>query len=344
MHWGREVIPGIAGFAECVAAVDVNPAAVANFKSLGLLPAEKHYTDLREALSNNKCDFISVVVMPPDRMPIIDLAIEFGVDVLCEKPAAATMDDYVAIYRKMKSAGRKVAVTMSHRYEREKQTLEQMVKSGAYGKLNFVYGRLSMQRMLARNPFFDASDPEKHTPYYMARRGLSEGVIHEYDTLRGITGSNASKVYCRYWNFDPEDGTGTMPPASLTYVEMENGVHCLIEHSNSYAVTTNGWCNEHFRAECSNATIIADNRKVTLLSGMGQPFPSMAEMPLKDGEYFDHRLLAHDFCSWLNGGPEPQTSLEDNMQCAAMTFAALESAFSGKEVGVQQFLREHMGK
>jgi predicted dehydrogenase len=125
---------------------------------------------------------------------------------------------------------------------------------------------------------------------------------------------------------------------------MENGVRCLVEHSNAYALTTNDWCKEHFRAECANATIIADNQKVTLMSGMGQPFPDRAEMPLKDGEFFDHPLLVRDFCEWLHGGPEPQTSLEDHMHCAALTFAALESAFTGREIDVQEFLKEHLNK
>jgi len=344
MYWGRNIIPKVAPFAECVAAADIDPEALNDFKALSLLPDDKHYHSLRDALSENECDFITVVVMPGDRMPIIDLAIEFGVDVLCEKPAAGTMDDYVTIYRKMKAAGRKIAVTMSHRYEREKQTLERMVKSGAYGKLNFLYGRLAMQRAKYRNRRYDGGDPLMRTPYHKARRDLSEGVIHEYDTLRGVAGCDASKVFCRYWQFEPGDGSEINPSASLSVVTMENGVRCLVEHSYAYAVTANGWGNEHFRAECSNATIIADNRKVTVMSGMGLPYPEKADMPLAEGEYFDHALLIRDFCAWLNGGPEPQTSLEDNMQCAALTFAALESAFCEKEIDVQEFLRRHMEK
>ena len=344
MYWGKNVIPKIEHIAECVAAVDIDPQALANFKALNLLPEDKHYADVRTALTENKCDFLSVVVMPNARLPIIDLAIEFGVDVLCEKPAAATMDDYVTIYRKMKAAGRKIAVTMSHRYEREKQTIEHMIKSGAYGKLNYIYGRLSMQRLKERNIRYEGSDPAMLTPYNMARRGLSEGVIHEFDTFRGMTGSNAAKVYCQYWQFNPEDGSGTSPAASFTGILMENGVRCFIEHSGANAITTNGWSGEHYRAECANATIIADNRKVTVMSGMGQPYPEKAEMPLLGGDYFDHIQLAGDFCAWLNGGPEPRTSLEDNMQCAALTFAALESAFTGKEIDVQAFLKDHMDK
>jgi predicted dehydrogenase len=343
MYWGRNIIPKIAPFAECVAAVDISIDAINKFKTLNLLPESKHYNDLRTALMENKCDFIVVVVMPDARMPIIDLAIEFGLDVLSEKPAAGTMEDYVLIYKKMKAAGRKISVTMSHRFEREKQTVEQMVKSGAYGKLNYIFGRLSLQRKKLKG-HYESDNPAMQTPYHIARRFLSECVIHELDTFRGISGSNAERVYCHHWDFNPEDSSEVHPSTCFTIVTMENGVRGLIEHSFANATTINGWSNEYFRAECSQATIIADNRKVTLMSGMGQPYPEKAEMPLKDGEYFGHTLLVRDFCSWLKGGPEPVTSLEDNMQCAALTFAALESAISGKEVDVQAFLDEHMNK
>ena len=79
MFWGRNIIPKIAPFAECVAAVDIDAQAIGNFKTLGLLPGNKHYTDLRTALAENKCDFLIVVTMPNTRMQIIDLAIEYGI-------------------------------------------------------------------------------------------------------------------------------------------------------------------------------------------------------------------------------------------------------------------------
>jgi predicted dehydrogenase len=52
--------------------------------------------------------------------------------------------------------------------------------------------------------------------------------------------------------------------------------------------------------------------------------------------------LAEMFVNWLNGGPEPPNSLEDNIQCAALLFAAVESAHTGQVVEVQEFLRMNL--
>ena len=52
--------------------------------------------------------------------------------------------------------------------------------------------------------------------------------------------------------------------------------------------------------------------------------------------------LAELFCDWLAGGPPPPNTLEDNIQCAALLFAAVESAHSGLQVSVQDYLRGHL--
>ena len=337
--WCAHFIPKVTSFAQCTALVDIRQDALDNAKQYKLVPDDRYYSDLELAIEENPCDFLAVVVPPEVRPGIIDIAIRYRLDVLSEKPVAGTMEECVTIYRKMKAAGLKIAVTMSHRMEREKQTLEHLVKSGTYGKLNYIYGRLAMKR--ASYPAIGRYAEIQTLPLYdVRRRGLSEGVIHELDTLRGIAGSNAAQVFCKYWLFD--SAGSRKESCSFTQVTMENGVQCLIEHSSGNAATLNGWGNEHFRAECEFATLTADHQNVTLQSDLGLPFPSQAQMPLLDGEYFDHSLLIYDFCRWREGGPEPATSLEDNLQCLALTFAALESAETGREIDVQEFLQKSL--
>jgi hypothetical protein len=48
------------------------------------------------------------------------------------------------------------------------------------------------------------------------------------------------------------------------------------------------------------------------------------------------------FCDWLAGGDPPPTHLEDNLQCAGLLFAAIESAHTGRPVDVQEFLGRHL--
>ena len=46
--------------------------------------------------------------------------------------------------------------------------------------------------------------------------------------------------------------------------------------------------------------------------------------------------------NWLNGGEAPPNGLDDNIQCCALLFAAIESAHSGRIVDVQEFLQQSL--
>ena len=59
-------------------------------------------------------------------------------DILCEKPIADSMEATNRIARKVKAAGRKMAVTMSHRFDQDKTTLRRVVRSGILGPINAI--------------------------------------------------------------------------------------------------------------------------------------------------------------------------------------------------------------
>lgn len=325
-YWCRRIIPSIADVAVPVAAVDVNAEALQNAEFAGI-PEECRYTDIREALKKHKADFIVLVIPPQFREAYIDLAVEYGLDVICEKPLGASMEARVRIYNKMKNAGLKLAVTMSHRFEHEKQTVEQLVKSGMYGKLNYVVSRLNIVRGLYAN-------------INTVERYVTDCLVHNLDTMRGMAGADVKTVYADYW---PHTDNGEyIGWSGLTMLEMTNGVRASLEESFANGSTLDGWSNEYLRAECTDGTIIASHKKVTLRSDCGLPYPQEAEMPLAKGDYWDHALIIRSFIRWLDGGDAPVTCIDDNMQCAALMFAAIESAKTGKKIDVQEYLCKYL--
>jgi predicted dehydrogenase len=328
-YWCRGIYPKIADAAVPVAAVDINPDVHQNaVEFLGLSP-EVCYTNVKEALDRHPADFVVVVVPAKFHEEVIDEALAHGMDIVCEKPLADNMEGCVRIYNKVKAAGRKLVVTMSHRYEVEKQTVESMVKSGDYGKLNYLVSRLTMKRNVI-------PDPKILNPIDL----LVNGLVHNLDTARGVCGCNAKTVFADCWNFTADDGT--TGSASMVQAVMENGTRAQFEESFGNASTLNKWSDEYLRAECADGTIVADNRKVTLQNHRGFPYPVLAEIPLRSEAYWDHALIVRSFIDWLDGGKAPDTQLEDNIQCCALLFAAVESANTGKVVDVQEFLKRHM--
>lgn len=334
VFWEELFIPKMKDFAVPVAAVDISEEALKCPVKYGTVPAEKCYTDARKAIEENPCDFLVLVLPPAVRLQYIDLAIEYGLDVVCEKPLADTMEHACEIYMKMKKAGLKVSVTVSHRMEQSKQSLNRLLDSGKYGPLNYIIGRLTMTRSYgAGKRWYDRPREE------MIRANISGGLIHELDTFRGLARSNAKTVYAKVWKFDPSDNSvGT---SAFAQVEMENGVRCLLEHSHANATELNGWAHEFYRVECAYGTLVIDKEKLTARSNLGHPYPEYAEIPLAQAEVWDHPLIVRDFCRWLEGGDEPETCIRDNMYCCALTFAAIESALTGKEVNVPEYLARY---
>src|ERR1700736_6198230 len=121
-----------------VALVDVDEKALAFGRGVLGLPQSACHTDAAEAFAAHAADFCTVVV-PPDRPgAVIDAARAHGLDILCEKPIADTMTGSLRIARKVHAAGRKMAVTMSHRFDQDKTTLRRIVRSGSLGKVTTV--------------------------------------------------------------------------------------------------------------------------------------------------------------------------------------------------------------
>ena len=106
----------------------------------------------------------------------------------------------------------------------------------------------------------------------------------------------------------------------------------------------NGWENDYIRAECEEGTLELDQRWLVVYRGGPWERPLAQDLPLLEQPAWKNAWLAELFCDWLLGGPEPPNSLEDNIQCCALLFGAIESAHSGKVVDVQEYLKAGLAK
>ncbi len=332
--WCRAFLPRLTeiGKAVPVAAVDINPESLNNAREGLGLTEDRLYTDAWKAFAEREADFAIVVVPPAFHEQTVDLALAHGLHILSEKPIADSIEACCRIYHKVKTAGRKMAITMSHRFDQDKQSLEHAVASGEYGPLNYIIGRFTHNcRAFASWGEFRHRMPDPL---------LIEGTVHHFDIFRSICRANAKTVYAKTWN--PPWGEFAGDSTGLVTMEMTNGVHCFYEGAKANASTMNGWAEEYFRAECRDGTLELDRRKLRVLRGKAWDDPVATTLQLQEGSVWMNRWLAEQFCDWLQGGPAPKNELEDNIQCAALLFAAVESAHTGQVVDVQQFLAHHL--
>ncbi|HIJ66230.1 MAG TPA: Gfo/Idh/MocA family oxidoreductase [Candidatus Hydrogenedentes bacterium] len=334
-HWCTQVLPrlGRLGLAEPVAAVDINPAVLPKASEQLGLSANQLFTDARAAIEQTRPDFATVVVPPAHHEQIIDLAVEYGCHILSEKPIADSIAACCRIYRKVKQAGLKMAVTMSHRFDQDKQTLERRVKSGRYGRLDYVVGRNTWTcRRRGQWGEFRYDIPDAL---------LIEGTVHHFDIMRALAGANARRVHCRTWNPEWSEFKGDCQ--GLMLVEMANGVNVFYEGAKANATTLNNWGQDYWRAECELATLELDNRRLRILSDL-EGERQCQEVPLDEQDAWINPWLAELFVNWLNGASPPPNTLDDNIHCAALLFAAIESAHTGRVIDVPAFLDEHMDR
>jgi len=333
-YWCRTVLSRLVqmGKIALAAAVDINPAHLTNaVNGYGIRP-DLCFTDAAEAFRKVKANFAVIVVPPAHHEEMVNLAVAHDMDILSEKPIADSMEASARVYHTVTAAGKKMAVTMSHRFDQDKQTLERMIKSGEYGKLDYLVGRNTWNlRQFPRWGEFRYRIPDAL---------LVEGTVHHFDIMRALTGSNARTVFARTWNPEWSDFQGDAQ--ALLFVEMENGAKVFYEGAKNNASCLNGWVQDYWRAECDKATLELDRRRIRTIAGAVGHDAVIREIPQHEQPVWMNPWLAEMFVDWLNGGPEPPNSLRDNIQCAALLFAAIESAHTKQPVDVQAYLKQHL--
>lgn len=334
-HWCRRFLPPNIedGLIEVVAAVDVNEDVLIHAQEHLGLPAEKCYADLRAAFDENAADFCTIVTPPAFHEEAVDMALAHDMHILSEKPIADTLTGAVRIAEKVKAAGKKMGVTMSHRFDQDKTTLRRELRSGRNGQLDYLVCRFSCNM---RN-FGDWGAHFRHT---MKDALMIEGSVHHLDILADLAGAKCDTIYAQTWN--PSWGEYGGDSQGLVTMHFENGVRATYEGAKTNAVGLNGWMDEYVRAECEHATLIMDCRRIERhpyeggriykREGQGE------ELALLEQRKWMNPWLVEQFVQWLDSGEEMETNIEDNLQSVALIFAAIKSNETGQPVQVQELL------
>ncbi len=336
--WCRDFLPPNIkdGLVEVVAAVDVNPDALRIARKFLHLRDEQCYTDLREAFDANRADFCTVVVPPSVHEQVVDQALAHEMHILSEKPIADSLAASVRIAEKVKLADRKMGVTMSHRFDRDKTTLREELRSGRHGPLDYLICRFTCDC----RQFGDWAEWR----HEMVDPLMVEGAIHHLDILADLAGDRCEALHAQTWN--PPWGEYAGDSQALVSMRFANGARALYEGAKTNAVGLNWWGHEYVRAECRDATLILNRRRLERFEhGSAGKRTSSREgtgtkIPLRKQSKWSNAWLIEKFVRWLDGGEAMETNVEDNLQSVAMVSAAICSSRTGQSVKVQELLAD----
>lgn len=325
-NWLRRFLPAHGERVQIAGIVDVNPTVLATARHDLHLTEAQCFTSMVDAFDTVDADAVAIVVPPQFHREAVEHACRRGLPILSEKPIAGTWEDVTAIARAVASSGVPMVVMQNYRYTARIQTLKRELDSGRVGALRYAIARFAADY---REPLSWGA-PFRHE---MRHALLVEGSIHHFDQLRHLTGQDCLTIAGQEWNPGAPSFQGEC--LALYTMRFTGGLHAQYEGSGLAAGWQNTWHGEAYRLECEGGALVLDRDHVVRVQehtrGRGM---RVEEVPTVTLPFESHAAVIGQFMDWLEGGPKPVTTLDDNLQSAAMLFGAIEASAHGTVVEV----------
>ncbi|MCI0420350.1 MAG: Gfo/Idh/MocA family oxidoreductase, partial [Acidobacteria bacterium] len=219
-----ETLKATPGF-EIVALADPTPEFLD--RAATLVPGAARYTDYKKLLAERK-DIDAAVVITPNFLhaEVAIAALNRGLDVLCEKPMATTIEDANRMADAATRSGKLLYIGFQKRFSPTSLKMRELVKAGAIGRIQFVSANLFRGDWNPKS--WKHTDPETGVSVnwrYLSRTAgsaLLEDGIHDVDVLHWIVNDHVRRVTASGGNNVYKDRE-TIDHAGLL-IEYENGV------------------------------------------------------------------------------------------------------------------------
>ena len=175
------------GWADCVAQsdkweaaayVDINRKNMTEAAERHGMPKNRCFRNLNTALRSVEADAVLDVTPQQTRPAVCTAALECGLDVLCEKPLADTLENAKALADLAQTTGRTLMVAQNYRYQPAVQTAKKFIAQGRLGKVG--YAGVSFHK----GPHFGGYREQMAYPL------LLDMSIHHFDMMRCILGKD----------------------------------------------------------------------------------------------------------------------------------------------------------
>lgn len=324
--WVSRFLPEFTDRIVIAGLVDVNTATLDRAgDALGVEPACR-FTEMEDAFARVDADFCILVVQPHLRWRAVNLAVARGLPILAEKPIADTWETSLDILRLSRESGVKMSIVQNYPHTNRLRTVKRLLDERRLGRINYLAARFAADYTIDT-----AGGAFRHqVPNAM----LFEGAVHHFDQFRNLSGADGSLVSGLQWN--PPWSTFGNPPTALFLIEMTNGVVCQYELNHLAKGAQNGWHHEGIRVECEHGVVeVGADDVVRTVEHLGGGRLRTTELETVAEEPAGHPSVISDFLAWMDGGPAPETAIEDNIYTGALTFSAIEAVRERAAVDVR---------
>lgn len=282
------------------------------------------YADASAMFAAERLDFVDIATTVASHRPLVEMAAQSGVHVICQKPFASTMADARAMVAAVEAAGKTLMVHENFRWQSAVRRVIEIVRAGELGEVFF--GRVS---------FRSGYDVFAGQPYLAeGQRFIIEDLgIHILDIARALFG-DVARMAATTKRINPAIKGEDVATMLLTHVSGATSVvDCsyatqrIPETFPESLIEIDGSTGS-LRLEAGYRLVVGDRVEdlaPPVLPWASKPWHNIQESVL---------ILQRHFLDCLAAGNPPETSGADNVQTLALVEAAYLSAAEGRMVEV----------
>ncbi len=275
-----------------------------------------------EALIDSKPDGVIVCTENSKHRPLVEMAAAQGVNVLCEKPIATTLEDARAEVEACRRAGVLFMTAFPMRFSPPLLEVKARLDAGDLGQV-YCFNATNQGEL-----------PTKHRAWFidpeLAGGGaIMDHTVHLVDIMRWYLGDEVAQVYAQS-NRIFHAGEVQVETGALEMLTFRGGVFATIDASWSRPPYWPAWGGLTFEMVTERGAVIVDGFKqnLTVYSHRTQR-PTWAFW----GSDMNGAMIA-EFVAAVREGREPRVTGMDGYRAVEATVAAYESARRGVAVEV----------
>jgi predicted dehydrogenase len=304
--------PGV----EMIGIADEDPARGERFAS----QFNAHFFRSYEELLAARPDGVVICSENNKHRPLVEMAASAGVQILCEKPLATTLEDSRAILSACDKAGVMLMTAFPMRFNTPLMEVKQRLDAGDLGQV-FCFNAANRGEL-----------PKKHRDWFvdpvLAGGGaLTDHTVHLVDVMRWYLNSEVCEVYAQsnriFHANEVEVETG-----GLVMLRFDNGAFASIDCSWSRPPYWPSWGGLEFEMVTDRGSVLVDAFRQNLTI-----FRSDLQRPVWGHWGSDsNQAMVNDFVDAIRRQRPPRVSGLDGHRAVEVVQAAYQSAKSGQPV------------
>lgn len=290
----------------------------------------KAYYDYNKMLEEDKPDAVHICTPHYLHVQMAVKALSMGINVLCEKPCAISIDSLKSLRLAQTMSGAKFGVCFQNRYNESVIAVKKLIDSGKYGKI--ISARATVN--WCRNEDY-YSDDWHGTMQKEGGGVLVNQAIHTEDLLRYLVGKNIVSVDGHVFNDHLKSKIDVEDTATARF-EFEDGMIALYYATTAFSIDA-GIMIDIF---CENATLRIEGNNAYIIS----PDKEIRQIHLDENTSFagkcywgnGHESLIADFYDCLNTGRKFPIDAYEGGKAVEEFLAIYSSSEIGEKVNIKR--------